>query len=192
MLGLKLIHVSKRGHLAHWMKPTPYSVSKCIWNIMQCGFLIILSRTDVTSMYRRLNCLLNVCSGAEKRKHQSSASLAFVTGGFSHKGPVTQKIFPFDGVIIIPMHRYAFMGRFYSRFSHDYETGWYLKTSEILFNPNYESENVIDVITSQITCNLNVCSATCIGYQKQHIITLMGWSVMCKFFPCHHDIMAVT
>ena len=47
-----------------------------------------------------------VCSGANQRKHQSSASLAFVRGSHRlsvnspHKGPVTRKMFPFDDVII--------------------------------------------------------------------------------------------
>ena len=42
---------------------------------------------------------------ADQRKHQSSASLAFVWGihrwpvNFPHKGPVTRKMFPFDDVI---------------------------------------------------------------------------------------------
>ena len=42
---------------------------------------------------------LNVCSGAEQRKHQNSASLVFVRGihrwsaNFPHKGPITRKIF---------------------------------------------------------------------------------------------------
>ena len=43
---------------------------------------------------------------ADQRKHQSFASLAFVWGiqrwpvNSSHKGPVTQKMFPFDDVIM--------------------------------------------------------------------------------------------
>ena len=47
-----------------------------------------------------------VYSGADQRKHQSSASLAFVGGirrwpvNSPHKGPVTRKMFPFDGVIM--------------------------------------------------------------------------------------------
>ena len=47
-----------------------------------------------------------VHSGAHQRKHQSSASLAFVRGihrwpvDSPHKGPVTRKIFPFDDVTI--------------------------------------------------------------------------------------------
>ena len=51
-----------------------------------------------------------VYSGAYERKHQSSASLAFVRGihrspvNSPHKRPVTRKMFPFDDVIIF---RYA-------------------------------------------------------------------------------------
>ena len=47
-----------------------------------------------------------VYSGADPRKHQSSASLAFVWGihrgpvNSPHKWPVTRKMFPFDDVII--------------------------------------------------------------------------------------------
>ena len=48
-----------------------------------------------------------VCSGADQRKYQSSASLAFVKGihrsqvNSPHKWPVTGKIFPFDDVIMV-------------------------------------------------------------------------------------------
>ena len=47
-----------------------------------------------------------IYSGADQRKHQSSASLAFVWGihrwpvNSPHKWPVTRKMFPFDDVII--------------------------------------------------------------------------------------------
>ena len=47
-----------------------------------------------------------VHSGADQRKHQSSASLAFVRGihrrpvNSPHKWPVTRKMFPFDDVIM--------------------------------------------------------------------------------------------
>ena len=46
-------------------------------------------------------------SGADQRKHQNSASLAFVKGihrwqvNSPHKGQVTRKLFPFDDVIMI-------------------------------------------------------------------------------------------
>ena len=48
----------------------------------------------------------SVSSDADRRKHQSSASLAFVRRihrwpvNSPHKGPVTQKMFPFDDVIM--------------------------------------------------------------------------------------------
>ena len=48
-----------------------------------------------------------VYSGTDERKHQSSASLAFVRGihrwpvNSPHKGPVTRKMIPFDYVIMI-------------------------------------------------------------------------------------------
>ena len=44
-----------------------------------------------------------VYSGADQRKHQSSASLAFVRGPVNspHKWPVTRRMFPFNDVIMI-------------------------------------------------------------------------------------------
>ena len=61
-------------------------------------------RNDVSN-HQPHDCLLN-CSGADQRKHQSSALLAFVMGihrwpvNSPHKGPVTRKMFPFDDVIM--------------------------------------------------------------------------------------------
>ena len=57
--------------------------------------------TNPTSVYSI------VYSGTDQRKHQSSASLAFVRGfhrwpvNSPHKGPVTRKMFPFDDVIMM-------------------------------------------------------------------------------------------
>ena len=48
-----------------------------------------------------------ICAGADQRKHQSSASLAFVLGihrrsvNAPHKWPVTRKMLPFDDVIMM-------------------------------------------------------------------------------------------
>ena len=62
---------------------------------------------DGVSNHRRLDCLPNsFCSGADQRKHQISASLAFVRGirwwpvNSKRKRPVTLKMFPFDDVIM--------------------------------------------------------------------------------------------
>ena len=49
----------------------------------------------------------DVYSGVDQRKYQSSASLPFVRGihrwpvNSPHKWPVTRKMFPFDGVIML-------------------------------------------------------------------------------------------
>ena len=61
-----------------------------------------------------ITSLMIVCStvysGADQRKHRSSASLAFVreihrwSVNSPHKGPVTREMFPFDGVIIMFTH----------------------------------------------------------------------------------------
>ena len=54
----------------------------------------------------------NVYSGADQRKHQSSASLAFVRRihrwpvNSPHKWPVMRKIFPFDNVIMEWVNRF--------------------------------------------------------------------------------------
>ena len=58
----------------------------------------------------QITCVSIVCStvgsGADQRKHQSSASLAFVPGihrwpvNSPHKGPVTRKMFPFVVITI--------------------------------------------------------------------------------------------
>ena len=55
-----------------------------------------------------------VYSGVNQRKHQSSASLAFVREihrgpvNFPHKWPVTRKMFPFDDVIMYHFHGGSF------------------------------------------------------------------------------------
>ena len=63
--------------------------------------------TDMASQITRLAIVYStVYSGADQRKHQSSASLAFVWGihrrpvNSPHKWPATRKMFPFDDVIM--------------------------------------------------------------------------------------------
>ena len=69
---------------------------------------IVSQITSLTIVYS------TVYSGADQRKHQSSASLAFVRGihrrpvNSPHKGPVTRKMFPFDYVIMMSWHGNAF------------------------------------------------------------------------------------
>ena len=64
----------------------------------------------ITSQITNLTIVYStVYTDADLRKHQSSASLAFVRG--THRGPmnstqkwpITRKIFPFDDVIMTPI-----------------------------------------------------------------------------------------
>ena len=75
------------------------------------GIDIHYSDVIITAMASQISSLTIVYStlylSVDRRKHQSSASLAFVRGihqwpvNFPHKGPVMRKIVPFDDVIMI-------------------------------------------------------------------------------------------
>ena len=101
-------------------KPCAYFLGYTVNEIHGC----LMSRRDLTS--RHYNDVImstiasqitsltivysTVYSGTDQRKHQSSASLAFVRGihrgpvNSPHKGPVTRKMFPFDDVIMRVHH----------------------------------------------------------------------------------------
>ena len=73
--------------------------------VRQCDSDVIMS--TMASQITSLTILYStVYSGTDQRKHQSTASLAFVWGihrwpvNSPHKGPVTWKMFPFDNVVI--------------------------------------------------------------------------------------------
>ena len=64
--------------------------------------------SPLASQITRISIIYStVCSDGDQRKHQSSASLAFVRGihrwpvNSPHKCPVTRKMFPFDDVIVV-------------------------------------------------------------------------------------------
>ena len=79
-----------------------------------------------------------VYSDADKRKHQSSASLAFVQGihrgpvNSPHKWPVTRKMLPFDDVIMIRKTSYIATPRcdkLSERFNNDVTwASWHFKS----------------------------------------------------------------
>ena len=68
-----------------------------------------------------------VYSGADQRKHQSSASLAFVRGihrgpvNAPHKWPVTRKMFPFDDVIMRSVLVMCYCGLIESTLTHTHQ-----------------------------------------------------------------------
>ena len=65
-----------------------------------------------------------VYSAADQRKHQSSASLAFVRGihrgpeNSPHKWPVTRKMFPFDDVIMTTLYCGSLVNIFGTHFDY--------------------------------------------------------------------------
>ena len=67
------------------------------------GIIMSMMASQITSL---MIVYSTIYSGADQRNHQSSMSLAFVRGihrwpmNSLHKGPVTQKMFPFDDVIM--------------------------------------------------------------------------------------------
>ena len=89
-------HIFNTSHESHnWTK-----MFSCHYNDVIMG-AIASQITSLTIVYS------TVYSGADKRKHQSSASLVFVRGihrgpvNSPHKWPVTRKMFPFDDVIMM-------------------------------------------------------------------------------------------
>ena len=72
--------------------------------------------TMLTSQITSLTVVYSIVySGVNQRKHQSSASLAFMREihrgpvNFPRKWPVTRKMFPFDDVIMWKGHTYHFL-----------------------------------------------------------------------------------
>ena len=85
--------------VAYWMQPSYLTH----YNDVIMGAMA----SQITSL---IIVYLTVYSGADQRKHQSSASLAFVWGihrwpvNSPHKWPVTRKMFQFDDVIMSCRH----------------------------------------------------------------------------------------
>ena len=87
-----------------WHLPAPGKIA-CDNSVFHYNDVIMTAMasqiTSLTIVYP------SVYSSADQRKHQSSASLAFVRGihrwpvNSLHKGPVTRKLFPFDDVIML-------------------------------------------------------------------------------------------
>ena len=77
------------------------------WHAKGVGHYDDVTMTLMASQITSLTIVYStVYSGADQRKHQSSASLVFVRGihrgpvNSPHKWPVTRKMFPFDDVIM--------------------------------------------------------------------------------------------
>ena len=96
-------------YILHWCQNF-HQTNQYIQSAMNMGCTFLCFVVALVTSQRGRWCLKslvcsNVCSGVDQRKHQSSASLAFVREihrwpvNSPHKRPVTWKIFPFDDVI---------------------------------------------------------------------------------------------
>ena len=94
-----------------WIEASPYGEPYSINMEISC---IVANHYDdviMNAMASQITSLTivysTVYSGADQRKHESSASLAFVWGihrgpvNYPHKWPLTRKMFPFDDVIML-------------------------------------------------------------------------------------------
>ena len=77
------------------------------YGLKVCHYSDIIMGTMASQITSLTVVYSTVYSGADQRKHQSSASLTFVREihrgpvNSPHKGPVTRKMFPFDDVIMV-------------------------------------------------------------------------------------------
>ena len=77
-----------------------------VWNFPMFHYNDVIMGTMASQITSLTIVYPSVYTGADQRKHQSSASLAFVRGihrwpvNSPHKGPVTRKMLPFDDVIM--------------------------------------------------------------------------------------------
>ena len=114
-ISLNLSHQQAQSYEIRWVffnfdKHIFFSQNKDIWmpvaNTKKKTPLHWLCNELDGSDHQSRDCLLTFCSGTDQRKHQSSASLAFVWGihrgpvNSQHKWPVTRKMFPFDYIIM--------------------------------------------------------------------------------------------
>ena len=91
-------------HAYGWIGSYKAGVDTYLWRPWHYSDVIMSTMayqiTSVSTVYS------TVCSGADQRKHQSSASLACVRGIHRwpvispHNGPVTRKMFSFDDVVL--------------------------------------------------------------------------------------------
>ena len=80
---------------------------KLLMHLQQCHYCDVKTSAMASRITGVPIVCSTVCSGADQRKHQSSAWLAFVRGiqlwpvDSPHNGPVTRKMFSFDDVIML-------------------------------------------------------------------------------------------
>ena len=108
--NVNVFHIASeaQGWMVHWpwfvvAKISTIHLSALKSTIHYSDVIMCATVSQITSLTIAYS---TVYSGADQRKHQTSASLAFVWGihrwpvNSPHKWPVTRKMFPFDDVIM--------------------------------------------------------------------------------------------
>ena len=101
---------------------------------------------DGVSNHQPYQCLRNRLFGADQRKHQSSASLAFVRGihrrpvNSPHKWPVTRKMLPFHDVIMFSI---LLVDNAHARMHIPWRSSQTHEVSTPLINNNMALKNVL-------------------------------------------------
>ena len=122
LLWRKLIW-SRLINIIHFFLPEPiWSIPRLRMGCRQKNRCITLqcrcNECDGVSNHQPRDCLLSIYKGPDQRKHQSSASMAFVRGihrwpvNSPHKRPVSRKMFPIDDVIMSCYGIYVFFREF--------------------------------------------------------------------------------
>ena len=163
---------------------------------------LLLTSITITSQWAMASQITSIwivysdlCSGAHQRKHQSSVSLAFVRGirrsplDSRHKGPVAQRIFPFDDVITL--HRFCVVGiKFYiihhltkaNKHYHD------VLSDRCVSNRRELDSMLKGLYRLSIKTSSMVCIIDPFWGESTGGLTKQGVSKT-ESFPCHHSVM---
>ena len=132
----------------------------------------------------------NVCSGADQREHANSASLAYVKGNQRwpldslHKGPVTEKIFPFhEGIMekrnTISCSPARAMGRLF-------KVIWWKLAILKMFNGR-KSQTTVPWVTVCVYLSNSICSPGCLvlySVATNSVFMLLQQNLEFKHFVC--------
>ena len=123
-----------------------------------CNVIMSTMASQITSLTIVYS---TVYSGSDRRKHQSSAPLAFVRGihrrpvNSPYKGPVMPKMFPFDDVIMINV------------FAH---CSWWRDSIETI-------SKLLGILRGKSTGNLWIPLMKCKWYQALMFSSLSAWII---------------
>ena len=118
-----------------------------------------------------------VYSGVNQIKHQSSASLAFVREihrgpvNFPHKWPVTRKMFPFDGVIMLQeaLHILQNLISCFESCCFIHENVFEIMDSQRDLEENHVCVTLWSAVSPVSADGLALSSACCYTYPSSHV-----------------------